>query len=160
MGMSVGEGTFVSDDVWIDTRPGTVEIGNNCVIGRRVTILTHDGLLQPYVGRIRIEPVRVLDGSVLEPGCFIMPGVTIGPGAVVKAGAVVTRSVPPHTVVVGSPARRMMSTQEMVRQYELDRQQHPERYLEDSRTGRYPLPLETEDSGIPAGEQQQEATLA
>jgi UDP-2-acetamido-3-amino-2,3-dideoxy-glucuronate N-acetyltransferase len=35
----------------------------------------------------------------------ILPGVTIGRAAMVGAGAVVTRSVPPHAVVVGNPAR-------------------------------------------------------
>jgi UDP-2-acetamido-3-amino-2,3-dideoxy-glucuronate N-acetyltransferase len=35
----------------------------------------------------------------------ILPGIEIGRGAMVGAGAVVTRSVPPHAVVTGNPAR-------------------------------------------------------
>lgn len=35
----------------------------------------------------------------------ILPGLEIGRGALVGAGAVVTRSVPPHAVVTGNPAR-------------------------------------------------------
>ena len=35
----------------------------------------------------------------------IMPGVTIGEGALVAAGSVVTKSVAPHTVVAGNPAK-------------------------------------------------------
>ena len=38
-------------------------------------------------------------------GAIICPGVEIGEEAFVGAGAVVTKSVPPRTVVVGSPAR-------------------------------------------------------
>lgn len=38
-------------------------------------------------------------------GVQVLPGVTIGDGAVVGAGAVVTKDVPPHTLVVGVPAR-------------------------------------------------------
>jgi acetyltransferase-like isoleucine patch superfamily enzyme len=38
-------------------------------------------------------------------GAVILPGVTIGLHPKVGAGAVVTRDVPPHTLVVGNPAR-------------------------------------------------------
>ena len=41
-----------------------------------------------------------------------MPGVTIGKGALVAAGSVVTKSVAPHTVVAGNPARFICSTKE------------------------------------------------
>ena len=41
-----------------------------------------------------------------------MPGVTIGEGALVAAGSVVTKSVAPHTVVGGNPARFICTTEE------------------------------------------------
>ena len=41
-----------------------------------------------------------------------MPGVTIGEGALVAAGSVVTKSVSPHTVVGGNPARFICTTEE------------------------------------------------
>ena len=34
-----------------------------------------------------------------------MPGVTIGEGSVVAANAVVTKSVPPRSLVAGTPAK-------------------------------------------------------
>ncbi len=39
-------------------------------------------------------------------------GVTIGEGALVAAGSVVTKSVAPHTVVGGNPARYICTTEE------------------------------------------------
>lgn len=42
----------------------------------------------------------------------IMPGVTIGEGALVGAGSIVTKSVAPHTVVAGNPARYICTTEE------------------------------------------------
>lgn len=40
----------------------------------------------------------------------IMPGVTIGEGSIVAAGSIVTKSVPPHTVVGGNPAKIISTT--------------------------------------------------
>jgi acetyltransferase-like isoleucine patch superfamily enzyme len=44
-------------------------------------------------------------GASIGANATILPGLTIGRDAMVGAGAVVTRSVPPHAVVVGNPAR-------------------------------------------------------
>src|SRR5690348_6663214 len=47
----------------------------------------------------------VHEGASIGANATILPGIEIGTGAMVGAGAVVTRSVPPHAVVVGNPAR-------------------------------------------------------
>ena len=41
-----------------------------------------------------------------------MSGVTIGEGALVAAGSIVTKSVAPHTVVGGNPAKYICTTEE------------------------------------------------
>ena len=51
------------------------------------------------------KPVRIGDGAWLASRAVVLPGVTVGEGAIVAAGAVVTRSVEPHTLVGGVPAR-------------------------------------------------------
>jgi UDP-2-acetamido-3-amino-2,3-dideoxy-glucuronate N-acetyltransferase len=45
------------------------------------------------------------DQASIGANATILPGLTVGRGAMVGAGAVVTRSVPPHAVVIGNPAR-------------------------------------------------------
>ena len=52
------------------------------------------------------------DGAYIGAYSQIMPGVTIGEGALVAAGSVVTKSVAPHTVVGGNPARYICTTEE------------------------------------------------
>lgn len=44
-------------------------------------------------------------GASIGANATILPGIEIGRGAMVGAGAVVTRTVPPHAIVVGNPAR-------------------------------------------------------
>ena len=58
-------------------------------------------------GKVVIE-----DWAYIGAYSHIMPGVTIGEGALVAAGSIVTKSVAPHTVVGGNPARVICTTEE------------------------------------------------
>lgn len=42
-------------------------------------------------------------------GTIVLGGVTIGEGSVIGAGSVVTKDIPPYSIAVGSPARRVGS---------------------------------------------------
>jgi UDP-2-acetamido-3-amino-2,3-dideoxy-glucuronate N-acetyltransferase len=44
-------------------------------------------------------------GASIGANATILPGIEIGTGAMVGAGSVVTRTVPPHAIVAGNPAR-------------------------------------------------------
>ena len=52
----------------------------------------------------RSEPVRIGDCTWIAADCTLLRGVIVGEHAVVGARSVVTRDVPPHTLVAGSPA--------------------------------------------------------
>ena len=58
-------------------------------------------------GKVVIE-----DWAYIGAYAQIMPGVTIGEGAIVAAGSIVTKSVAPHTVVGGNPAKFICTTEE------------------------------------------------
>lgn len=85
-----------------------VVIGNHVTFGPSVSIITgtHDVSDPTHrAGSLIRHAVRIEDGAWVCLGATLLPGVTVGRGAVVAARAVVTRDVPPHTVVAGSPAR-------------------------------------------------------
>ncbi len=48
---------------------------------------------------------RIGRGASVGAGAILLTNLTIGEYAMIGAGAVVTRDVPPHTLVVGNPAR-------------------------------------------------------
>ncbi|HEY1303122.1 MAG TPA: acyltransferase [Vicinamibacterales bacterium] len=58
-----------------------------------------------YADRRWLKPTLVEQGASLGAGAIILPGITIGEFAMVGAGSMVTRSLPPHALAVGSPAR-------------------------------------------------------
>ena len=54
-----------------------------------------------------VSPIVLRHGASVGAGAVLVAGIEVGRFAMVGAGAVVTRSVPSHALVVGSPARRI-----------------------------------------------------
>jgi acetyltransferase-like isoleucine patch superfamily enzyme len=86
---------------------GGIEIGDDVMIGPRVSLLTSGHPLDPELRRRQIlaAPIVIERGVWLGAGATVLQGVTVGADAVVAAGAVVSRDVPPRTLVAGVPAR-------------------------------------------------------
>ena len=123
----IGEHCNIGKGVYVDVH---VKIGSNVKIQNHVSVFEgvtlEDGVfVGPHVcftndlfpraitreGTLKsaedwtITPTLVKYGASLGAGAIIRCGVTIGTFALIGAGAVVTRDVPPHTLVLGNPAR-------------------------------------------------------
>jgi UDP-2-acetamido-3-amino-2,3-dideoxy-glucuronate N-acetyltransferase len=117
----LGKGVFVDCGVQIGNRVkiqnyaclyhGSI-VEDGVFIGPHV-ILTNDRLPRAItpLGELKTdddwqcEETRICMGASLGAGSVILPGITIGAWAMVGAGAVVTADVPPHGLVLGTPAR-------------------------------------------------------
>ncbi len=111
-GTEIGEGCWIVPTSF-GTEPYLVRIGNHVAIAEGVSFMTHDG--GPWIFRDRIPDLQVLGPIVVCDNCYIGaraiigPNVRIGPNSVVMAGSVVISDVPPNTLVLGVPARPLLS---------------------------------------------------
>lgn len=114
IGVQIGSNCFISTREW-GTEPYLISIGDNVQITRNVSIHTHGG---GHCVRHRVPDFDIFGKVIIKDWAYIgsfsqiMPGVTIGEGSLVAAGSIVTKSVPPHTIVAGNPARIICTTEE------------------------------------------------
>lgn len=103
----VEDGVVVGDRVTIESGVQLwtgVEVEDDVFIGPNATF-TNDPFPRSRPWLAEYPRTIVRRGASIGANATILPGLEIGIGALVGAGAVVTRSVPPHAIVVGNPAR-------------------------------------------------------
>ncbi len=124
---TLGEGAFVKPPLFVDYGENihlgarsfvnynltaldvvSITIGEDCMIGPNVQLLTPTHPVDPQPRRDKLEaaqPIAIGDNVWLGGGVIVCPGVTIGDNSVIGAGSVVTKDVPANVVAVGNPAR-------------------------------------------------------
>jgi UDP-2-acetamido-3-amino-2,3-dideoxy-glucuronate N-acetyltransferase len=119
----IGEKTYVAYDVTIGDLVkvnanvyicAQVRVGRGVMIAAH-TVFTNDRFpracdpdlldLQTSEPTAETQWTTVEDGVTIGANCTIGPGVTLGAFCMIGMGSVVTRSVPPHALVLGNPAR-------------------------------------------------------
>src|SRR5919199_1927789 len=114
-------GAVIGDDVHIG--PWTIfdysythliEIGSRVTIAPRVHLLAHDASTKRHLDYTRVGRITIEDDVFLGAGSTIMPGVRVGAGSIVGVHALVTKDVPPGTLVVGVPAKVVMTVEEFI----------------------------------------------
>ncbi len=102
--LSVGNSSWIGEDVWIDNLT-PVTIGNHVCLSQGAYLCTgnHDWS-DPAFGLV-VKPITLRDGSWVGAKSMLCPGVTIGEYGVAAAGSVVSSDIPAYEIHVGNPAR-------------------------------------------------------
>jgi len=133
--LEIGKGSCVSDHVWINdcvrdgskrlvlgkyvligrssmiSTAGRLEIGDFCLLGPGVYVSDADHVFedpfQPFIqqGATMGRAVTVEENCWIGMHAKIFGNLTVGRGSVIAGGATVRESVPPFSVIVGSPGR-------------------------------------------------------
>ncbi|MFC3907953.1 serine O-acetyltransferase [Legionella dresdenensis] len=103
----IGEGTVFAYGAIGVVLHSDSKIGRNCVIGQGVTIGAKEGYFSKEV-----NPAPVIgDNCYIAAGAKILGDIKIGNNCIIAAGATVLSSAPDNSVLVGSPAKIVKSTE-------------------------------------------------
>lgn len=106
-GASIWYGAVVRGDV------ESIEIGKYTNIQDGAILHGDPGqptILEDYVTvghRAVIHSAQIETGCLIGIGAIILNGVRVGSGSIIGAGSVVTKDVPPRSLVMGVPARKI-----------------------------------------------------
>lgn len=119
---SIGSGTIVEFQVTIGDSvrihsgafvPEHSILEDGCWLGPRVVLTNAKFPLSPRA-KETLTGVRVCRRAKVGANATLLPGVVVGEASLVGAGSVVTRDVAPGAVVVGNPAHRIASVEDLV----------------------------------------------
>jgi acetyltransferase-like isoleucine patch superfamily enzyme len=114
-GVKIGKNVYIGYDVIFDRiHPEFITVEDYAEIGDRCIISAHSRGTLPLREKYprSVQPVKIGMGVWMAPGCIVIQGVEIGEMSVIGTGAVVNKSIPPHSLAVGVPARVIKNLQE------------------------------------------------
>lgn len=116
-GITIGNNCFFGEYNVIRGQGG-VHIGNDVYTGPMVQMVAVNHVYQDSQRPIREQGITA-QGIVVEDDVWIganvtvVDGVTIGKGSIIGAGSVVTRDIPPYSIAIGTPAKRVKDRREL-----------------------------------------------
>jgi carbonic anhydrase/acetyltransferase-like protein (isoleucine patch superfamily) len=107
--ISIGRGSAIGEGFVISSN-NRIEIGENCLLSFRVSVLDHDhitglGVNPVTSGITKGEPIKIGDNTFIGCNSVILRGVSLGRNCVVGANSVVTQSFEDSSVLAGAPAK-------------------------------------------------------
>lgn len=101
--LTIGEHTWIGEDVWIDNL-APVTIGTQVCVSQGAYLCTgsHDWSSERF--ELITRPIGIRDCAWIGARAVLGPGVIVGEGAVLTLGSTASRPLNPWTVYQGTPA--------------------------------------------------------
>jgi acetyltransferase-like isoleucine patch superfamily enzyme len=109
--IELGEGSHVGPDcrLWAGPGQARIVVGPYSMLAPGVQIFASNYQTRPgiHITEQARDEADVVIGTDcwIGAGTIVVAGVEIGDGSIVGAGSIVSRSLPPNSIAVGSPAR-------------------------------------------------------
>jgi acetyltransferase-like isoleucine patch superfamily enzyme len=109
--LAIGHHTAINEYNNLRAAGGAINIGNYCQIAQFCTLVATNHTTETLLYMIDAPwngsrtSIDIEDDVWIGANSVILPGVRIGRGSVIGAGSVVTKSVPPHAIYAGNPAK-------------------------------------------------------
>lgn len=101
--LTVGDYSWIGEDVWIDNL-ALVSVGSNVCVSQGVYLCTGSHDWSSAAFDLVTRSIHVEDGAWICAKAIVGPGVRIGPGAVLALGGVATQDLRSWTVYGGNPS--------------------------------------------------------
>lgn len=116
--VTLGEGANIWYGAVVRADVEKIEIGAYTNIQDGAVLHGDPGMvtvLEDYVTvghRAVVHAAHIEQGSLIGIGAVVLDGVRVGAGSIIGAGCIVTKDVPPRSLMVGVPAKRMREVSE------------------------------------------------
>lgn len=110
-GIKIGQDCQI-DTYFFSTEPFLIEIGNHVRIGSGTQFITHDGSIQCFQDEIDggiFGKIQIGNNVFIGINCIILYNTTIGDNCIIGAGSVVRGKFPVNSVIIGNPAKVVLS---------------------------------------------------
>ncbi|NLA49737.1 MAG: acyltransferase [Bacteroidales bacterium] len=110
--MKIGKNCLVNN-VNFSTEPYLIEIGDHVAIAAGTDFVTHDGAIWCFRNEIKnadvFGKINIGNNVFIGNNCTILPNTTIGDNCIIGAGSIVRGHFPENSVILGNPAKVIMS---------------------------------------------------
>jgi len=101
--LSIGDYTWIGENVWIDNLD-EVKIGSNCCISQGAFLLCGNHNYKKDTFDLIVKPIVIEDGAWIGAKSVVCPGITIKSGAILAVGSIATSNLESDNIFQGNPA--------------------------------------------------------
>lgn len=98
--LTIGDHTWIGEDVWIDNL-GRIEIGSNACISQGAMLLCGNHNFKLSTFDLIVKPIQIKDGAWVGAQCTVCPGVTMGSHSILCVGSVANKDLDPYGIYKG-----------------------------------------------------------